>query len=160
MQRRMDFSNRYGIGMSELRHKERVTSHPPMVQWVIVAVLSVIAACLMLELGFGASSATAQVTSVGGNDMLVVGGQITKDSYGLYLVDMKRQSVCVYQWLPATRKLRLMAARTFKYDVQLDEYNADKPTPRDVKRLVEQHKRLGGEKTSKTGDTGEPVATY
>ena len=131
-----------------------------MVQWVIVAVLSVIAACLMLELGFGASSATAQVTSVGGNDMLVVGGQITKDSYGLYLVDMKRQSLCVYQWLPGTRKLRLMAARTFKYDVQLDEYNADKPTPRDVKRLVEQHKRLGGEKTSKTGDTGKPVATY
>ena len=131
-----------------------------MVQWVIVVILSVIATCLVLELGFGASSATAQVTSVGGNDMLVVGGQITKDSYGLYLVDMKRQALCVYQWLPATRKLRLMAARTLKFDVQLDEYNADKPTPRDVKRLVEQNKRLGDQTSIKTGDTGKPVASY
>ena len=145
--------------MSELRHKTRVTSHPPMVQWVIVVILSVIAACLVLELGFGASLATGQVTSVGGNDMLVVGGQITKDSYGLYLVDMKKQSLCVYQWLPSTRKLRLMAARTFKFDVQLDEYNADKPTPSDVKRLVEQNKRLGDKKTSKAGDAGQPVVT-
>lgn len=124
-----------------------------MAQWVIVVLLSVIATCLILEIGFGASSATAQVTSVGGSDVLVVGGQITKDSYGLYLVDMKRQSLCVFQWLPGTRKLRLMAARTFKYDVQLDEYNADKPTPREVKRLVEQNRRLGAEETTKTGDT-------
>jgi hypothetical protein len=115
-----------------------------MVQWVIVVLLSVIATCLLIEVGVGASSATAQVTSVGGGDTLVVGGQITKDSYGLYLVDTKRQALCVYQWLPGTRKLRLMASRTFKFDVQLDEYNADKPTPSEVKSLVEQNKRLGG----------------
>ena len=139
--------------MSDLRYKTRVALHPPMVQWVIVVLLSVIATCLLLELGFGASSATAQVTSVGGSDMLVVGGQITKDSYGLYLVDTKKQSLCVFQWLPGTRKLRLMAARTFKYDVQLDEYNADKPTPGEVKLLVEQNKRLGGAGINKAGDT-------
>jgi len=115
-----------------------------MVQWLIVVLLSVIATCLLLEIGFGTSSATAQVTSVGGGDTLVVGGQITKDSYGLYLVDTKRQALCIYQWLPGTRKLRLMAARTYKFDVQLDEYNADKPLPCQVKRLVEQNKRLGG----------------
>ena len=122
-----------------------------MVQWILVIVLTVIATCLVMELGYGASSATAQVTSVGGDDMLVVGGQITKDSYGLYLVDTKRQALCIYQWLPGSRKLRLMAARNFKYDVQLDEYNADKPTPSEVKRLVEQNRRLGGAKTPKTG---------
>jgi hypothetical protein len=144
--------------MSELRHNTRVTSQPRMVQWVIVVVLSVIATCLVLELGYGASDATAQVTSVGADNMLVVGGQITKDSYGLYLVDTKRQSLCVYQWLPGTRKLRLMASRTFKYDVQLDEYNADKPTPRDVKRLVEQNKRLGDVKTGTADDTGRSGA--
>jgi len=129
--------------MSEMHSKTPVASHSPAAQWVLVAVLSVIAACLLMEVGFGTSSATAQVTSVGGGDVLVVGGQITKDSYGLYLVDVKRQALSVYQWLPASRKLRLMAARTFKYDVQLDDYNADKPTPSEVKRLVEQNKRLG-----------------
>jgi hypothetical protein len=114
-----------------------------MMQWVIVVLLTVIATCLLIEVGLGTSPATAQVTSVGGGDVLVVGGQITKDSYGLYLVDTKRQALCVYQWLPGTRKLRLMAARNFNYDVQLDQYNADKPTPGEVKSLVEQNKRLG-----------------
>jgi hypothetical protein len=129
--------------MSELHSKTPVASNSRMAQWIIVALLSVIATCLLMEIGFGASAATAQVTSVGGGDVLVVGGQITKDSYGLYLVDTKRQALAVYQWLPGSRKLRLMAARTFKYDIQLDEYNADKPTPSEVKRLVEQNKRLG-----------------
>ncbi|MCP4377161.1 MAG: hypothetical protein GY794_13420 [bacterium] len=142
--------------MSELHHNTRVTSQTPMLQWVIVVVLSVIATCLVLEMGYGASNATAQVTSVGSGDgVMVVGGQITKDSYGLYLVDTKRQSLCVYQWLPGSRKLRLLAARTFRYDVQLDEYNAGKPTPRDVKRLVEQNKRLGDVKTDAVDSTGQ-----
>jgi hypothetical protein len=130
--------------MSDLGYNMRVTSRTPTVQWIIVVLLSVIATCLLMELGFGASAATAQVTSVGGSDMLVVGGQITKDSYGLYLVDTKKQALCVFQWLPSKRKLRLMAARNFEYDVQLDSFNADKPTPGEVKRLVEQNKRLGG----------------
>jgi len=134
----------------------RVASHPSAAQWLIVVLLSVIATCLVLELGFGASSAGAQVTSAGGHDVYVVGGQITRDSYGLYLVDLKNRSLCVYQWLPGTRKLRLMAARTFSYDVQLDEYNADKPTPREVKKLVEQHKRLGGDAKA-PGTTGQPT---
>jgi len=143
--------------MSEVRHTTRVASNPSAAQWLIVILLSVIATCLVLELGFGGSSAGAQVTSAGGGgDVYVVGGQVTKDSYGLYLVDLKNRSVCVYQWLPGTRKLRLMAARTFSYDVQLDEYNADKPTPREVKRLVEQQKRLGGEAKA-PGGTGQPV---
>jgi hypothetical protein len=115
--------------MSDLGYNMRVTSRTPMVQWMIVVLLSVIATCLLMELGFGASAATAQVTSVGGSDMLVVGGQITKDSYGLYLVDTKKQAMCVYQWLPSTSKVRLMAARNFEYDVQLDCFIAYKPTP-------------------------------
>jgi len=129
--------------MSELRCKTQTAPHRPIVQWVLVALLAVIAACLLIEVGIGIAPAAAQVTSVGGGDVLVVGGQITKDSYGLYLVDTKKQALAVYQWLPASRKLRLMAARTFKFDIQLDEYNADKPTPSEVKTLVEQNKRLG-----------------
>ncbi len=132
-----------GSCMPESQDRTPVASNRPAAQWALVAVLSIIAACLLMEVGFGAASATAQVTSVGGGDVLVVGGQITKDSYGLYLVDTKRQALAVYQWLPASRKLRLMAARTFKFDIQLDEYNADKPTPSEVNRLVEQSKRLG-----------------
>ena len=125
--------------MSEVRMKGRFVSAG---QWVIVVLLSVIATCLLIEVGFGASSARGQISSADGGDIMVVGGQVMKDSYGLYLVDRKNRTICIYQWLPATRKLRLMAARTFSYDVQLDDYNADRPTPSEVKRLVEENRRL------------------
>jgi hypothetical protein len=38
-----------------------------------------------------------------------------------------------------------MAARNYKFDVQLDEYNTE-PLPREIQKLVQQHKRLGGAK--------------
>lgn len=125
--------------MSEVRMNGRFVSAG---QWVIVVLLSVIATCLLIEVGFGTSSARGQINSADGGDIMVVGGQVTKDSYGLYLVDRKNRTICIYQWLPATRKLRLMAARTFSYDVQLDDYNAGRPTPSEVKRLVEENRRL------------------
>jgi hypothetical protein len=128
--------------MSEVRTTGHLVSTGSAARWLIVILLSAIATCLALEVGLGTSSARAQVTMSGGKDVMVVGGQITKDSYGLYLVDLKNQTICVYQWLPATRKLRLMAARTFSYDVQLDDFNADRPTPGEVKYMVEQNLRL------------------
>jgi len=125
--------------MSEVRMNGRFASAG---QWLIVVLLSVIATCLLIEVGFGTSSARGQISSADGGDIMIVGGQVTKDSYGLYLVDRKNRTICMYQWLPATRKLRLMAARTFSCDVQLDDYNADRPTPSEVKRLVEENRRL------------------
>lgn len=129
--------------MSEVRMNGRFVSAG---QWLIVVLLSVIATCLLIEVGFGTSSARGQISSADSGDIMVVGGQVTKDSYGLYLVDRKNRTICIYQWLPATRKLRLMAARSFSYDVQLDDYNADRPTPSEVKRLVEENRRLSKDK--------------
>jgi len=60
----------------------------------------------------------------------------------LYLVDLKRGTICVYQYLPASRRLRLMAARLFVYDQQLEDFNNESPTPREVKKLVEQQRSL------------------
>jgi len=137
--------------MSEVRMNGRFVSAG---QWLIVVLLSLIATCLLIEVGFGTSSARGQISSAEGGDIMIVGGQVTKDSYGLYLVDRKNRTICMYQWLPATRKLRLMAARTFSYDVQLDDYNADRPTPSEVKRLVEENRRLKSK--GKNKDTPAP----
>ena len=116
-------------------------------KWLIVILLATIAGCLLVEIGAAVSTASAQVQAgraPASGDIFAVAGQVTSDSYGIYLIDANNATIAVYQWLPNVRKLRLMAARNVKFDLQLDEYNSDEPSPREIKQLVEQHDRLGG----------------
>ena len=115
-------------------------------KWLIVILLGLIAGCLLVELGATVGTASAQVTS-GSSPMGItaVAGQVTSDSYGIYLIDTENGTMAVYQWLPNVRKLRLMAARNYGFDLKLDEFNSDDPSPRDIRQLVEQHDRLGGD---------------
>jgi len=111
--------------------------------WLIVILLSVIATCLVLEAGISVSSVQAQPASGGveTRGLIVVAGQVTPDSYGLYLVDPSNGTIAVYQYLPNIRKLRLVSARYFGYDVKLDEYNTE-PSVREIRTDVEERQRL------------------
>jgi len=60
---------------------------------------------------------------------------------------VRRGTICLYQDLPSTRKLKLMAARTFLFDRQVENYNTE-PDPREIKKLVAEQKPLGGPPTS------------
>jgi hypothetical protein len=111
-------------------------------KWFIVAVLGAVAALLLTELGISASAARAQPDSpVAGGNIIAVPGQITHDTYGVYLVDPEKGTICVYQYLVTAKTLRLLASRNYVFDVQLDDYNTQ-PPPRQIKELVEQQKRL------------------
>ncbi len=68
-------------------------------------------------------------------------GQITRDTYGLYLVDRRSGTICLYEYLAGQKVLRLRAARTFTFDLQLDELNTA-PSPADIARLVGRARRL------------------
>jgi hypothetical protein len=111
-------------------------------RWITVALLAVIAGCLLVQLGAGTAPAAAQISSGGKSNVFAVAGQITSDSYGLYLVDVEAQRVSVYQYLPNIRRLQLRAVRNYSFDLRLDEYNTE-PLPREIKKLVEQHQPLG-----------------
>lgn len=116
---------------------------PSAARWLIVIFLGAIAACLLIEVGWTASAARAQVAGTGGAPQaFAVAGKVTPETYGLYLIDLKQSTICVYQYLPASRKLRLMAARSFAFDRLLEDFNNEKPTPREVKKLVEQQRSL------------------
>jgi hypothetical protein len=112
-------------------------------RWLPVILLSLLAACLLIELASGAADEAAEVSGGAAGDVVVVAGKVTAESYGLYLVDLKNGTISVYQYLSSKRKLRLMAVRNFTFDVQLDDYNTE-PSPREIQKLVQQHKRLGG----------------
>ena len=113
-------------------------------QWLIVVLLAVIATCLLIEVGFSTSRAYAQVGSGVKGNIFAVAGQLSRETYGVFLVDAENGTICIYEWVPdkiAGRKLRLMAARNFSFDMQLDDYNTE-PLPREIRILVEQHPRL------------------
>ena len=116
-------------------------------RWLIVVLLSVFATCLVMELRVGGSSARADEAGSGGQGgVFAVAGKVTPETYGVYLVDLKHGTICLYQYLPGSRRLRLMAARTFMFDCQLEEYNTE-PEPREIKKLVEAHRSLSGATT-------------
>ena len=116
-------------------------------QWLIVVFLALVAALLAANLFVTPEPAEAQTGSrsaTGQSELFAVAGQLARDTYGLYLVDQRNGTICVYQFSGDQRKvpkLRFVAARTFIYDRQLDSYNTE-PPPKDVAKLVAEARRL------------------
>lgn len=112
-------------------------------KWSIVLLLGAIAVALLIEVVSSTSTARAQVRTGGAKKgVVVVAGNITPQTRGIYLVDLDNDTICVYEYASATKRLRFLAARRFTYDCQLDEYKTE-PPPREMKEIVEGSKRLG-----------------
>ena len=111
--------------------------------WLVVVVLAAVAGALWGERERTASAVGQGVAEPGkeSRGLIVVAGQISRDGYGLYLVDAEKGKMCVYQYQPANGQLCLLAARNFVYDLGLDAYNTV-PSPREMKELVEQQGRV------------------
>jgi hypothetical protein len=65
--------------------------------------------------------------------------QLGNGIYGLALVDKADMRILVYQFNPKSPhgKLELIAARDFRYDQQLKDYNNAEPTPKKVREIIE-----------------------
>ena len=89
--------------------------------------------------------------------------QFTTTTFGCYLMDIDAQTLCAYQYLPPDKKLRLVAARNFRWDRRLGNFNTEQPTPAEVKAMVEQEQESnrilesgGGEKPPVEAPKAEP----
>jgi hypothetical protein len=87
--------------------------------------------------------------------------QLGPNSYGLYLMDVDAGTICVYKALPDNNHFRLMAARSFKYDRFLEDFNTE-IRPKEVQKLIEDQKQrleLGSKDDQPTIDiTTKPSA--
>jgi hypothetical protein len=75
------------------------------------------------------------------NEIMVVPIQIERDKYGLAMVDTVDQTLWIYELNsmgPPHNRLRLLAARSWKYDKLLKQYNTAEPKPEQVKMLLEE----------------------
>ena len=65
--------------------------------------------------------------------------QLMHGIQGIALIDKKNYTLCIYQLQqhrPGQQKLVLLATRSFRYDIQLQEFNTAEPTPAMVKQLI------------------------
>ncbi|MBN1943131.1 MAG: hypothetical protein JW849_07535 [Phycisphaerae bacterium] len=122
--------------------KNHVPNRWPRRGLLVVLTAAAVGVSAMLAMQAGAQTHPRPVAGQPG-ELFVTAGRISGETYGLYLVDYTNRTISVYQVTPRAKKdkLRLMAARTYAYDVRLDDYNTT-PSPREIQRLVEQHRRL------------------
>jgi hypothetical protein len=75
----------------------------------------------------------------GGAGLFLMPGQFSTSTWGCYVMDVDAQTLCAYQFFPGGKQLRLVAARSFRFDRQLKNFNTD-PSPTDVEKLTELEK--------------------
>lgn len=112
------------------------------VWWVIAVSLAVIAASLVTRVnGPLLPEALAQVTrQAGARGIFAFSGQLTDQTFGVFMVDVDSQTLWGYEYLPAPRKLRLAFARSWNSDKYLENKDCDGPTPEEIEALVQQER--------------------
>ena len=88
------------------------------------------------------SPVSARAESGAGEEggILVIPVQVERDSYGLAMVDTVNETLWIYELNsrgPVHSRLRLLAARSWRYDKLLRQYNTAEPKPEQVRILLE-----------------------
>lgn len=78
----------------------------------------------------------------GGSGIYLMPGQLSHDTWGCYVMDVDRQTLMAYQFNPGEKQLRLIAARNFKFDRQLGNFNTT-PPPAEVADLARKEQQVG-----------------
>ena len=86
------------------------------------------------------ATATADYEPVTDGQIMAVPVRLGQSGFGLAMIDSYNQTMWVYEFNnrgSAHNRLRLLAARSYKYDRLLQQYNNSEPTPGSVKQLLE-----------------------
>jgi hypothetical protein len=113
------------------------------VLWVIALLLTIIATALVLrtDLPFSARPAYGDSPMMGARGIFAFTGQIDRNSYGVFMMDVDNSTLWCYQYVPSMGKLRLVAARSYRCDRYLEDYNNAEPTPDDVCNMREDERQ-------------------
>jgi hypothetical protein len=104
---------------------------------LLLAILAV-----LLSRGRAALISPANAQSVpetpiaGGNGIFVMPCQLHPEVWGCYLLDTQRQTLSVYEYRAGEKALILSAARNFRFDLDLKNYNTF-PAWYDIQKAVD-----------------------
>lgn len=131
---------------ASVREVTRVSAPPPHpVFWLIGVSLMVIAAVMVLrldaDLGAPGNAAFGQaVSSSGLRGVYSFSAQLNKETFGVYMVDVDAMTIWLYKYDSRKGCLKLEAARTWRYDRYLKDYNTCDPSPYDIEQLIERER--------------------
>jgi hypothetical protein len=80
--------------------------------------------------------AQVQHPIAGGAGLFLMPAQFGESRWGCYVMDVDTQTLVAYEYTPGNRSLRLVAARNFRYDRQLENHNTF-PAPAEIKAMLE-----------------------
>ena len=107
----------------------------------LVAILAKDNAPSLLPVAFGQDpQQNRQAPIAGGAGLFVMPAQLSGNTWGCYLMDVDRGTLCVYQFLPGARQLQFVASRSFEQDTRLANFNTT-PAPHEVQDLVNKQDR-------------------
>lgn len=112
--------------------------------WIIAILLAIIATTLVVR-GNGTLAvqpAFADGPMAGARGVFAFTGQLDKNRFGLFMIDVDSHTVWCYEYRPATRRMKLVAARSFSFDRYLKDYNCDEPTVKMVQDMLDEQNRV------------------
>lgn len=124
--------------------KSRWRSPTSPALWIIAVALAVIALELVRDGRTQPAFNTAMAqpsTGAGARGVFAFAGQMTKNTYGLYMVDVDSMTMWAYEYHPGKECLRLVASRSWRYDRYLESYNNCDLPPEAVEQMIEQQRQ-------------------
>jgi len=117
---------------------------PHPVFWAIAFALAALAVAQFLPRGERPMLPEAfgqPVTSAGLRGVFAYSGQLTKNTYGIFMVDIDAMTTWAYEYDPQKKCLRLVAARTWRYDRYLENHNGCDLPPDVIEQMVEDQRQ-------------------
>lgn len=114
------------------------------VLWIIAILLAVAVTALIVrpDRSLIVQPANADASMLGARGIFAFTGQLDENSYGLFMMDVDSSNVWIYQYQPGSRRLQLVAARSFLFDRYLEDYQNDTPTPQQSKQMLERQRQI------------------
>lgn len=118
-----------------------MTRRPNTVAYALYANAAILLAILVALLARGSGTGPAfaqglQSPIAGGGGVYVMPCQFHPNVWGCFLMDTEHQTLCTYEYRSGEKALVLTAARHFRYDLQLKNYDTF-PAWYDIKKLVQ-----------------------
>ncbi len=133
------------VNESADRRADKLRSHSPHpVYWVIAGALAVIAWSMLTRSNDRSNSGLAfaqPVASGSARGIFAFSGQLSKGSYGVYMVDVDAMTMWVYEYQALKGCMRLAAARTWRYDRYLESHNLCDLPPDIVEKMVDEQRQ-------------------
>ena len=94
------------------------------------------------SMAFAAAPAAPAPQPIAGGPggLYLMPGQLQKERWGCWVLDVNRETLLAYEYYPGTTQLKFSAARSIRFDRALEHYNTA-PPPEEIEQLLNAGKR-------------------